>query len=82
MSPQLTLEWSLLSEYTGNDTYRELAEGSVRKMMGNVSLYTPILDCVIPGSNLFSQCPFQVSSPKVREVQLELSHGQAFLGKV
>ncbi|KAI0794361.1 glycoside hydrolase family 47 protein [Fomes fomentarius] len=28
----LTLEWSKLSEYTGNDTYRALTEGSVRQI--------------------------------------------------
>ncbi|GJE85507.1 glycoside hydrolase family 47 protein [Phanerochaete sordida] len=29
----LTLEWSRLAEYTGNDTYRALAEGSVRQII-------------------------------------------------
>ncbi|KAH9165122.1 seven-hairpin glycosidase [Lactarius sanguifluus] len=31
----LTLEWSRLSKYTGNDTYRKLAEGSVLKIVAN-----------------------------------------------
>jgi len=31
----LTLEWSRLSKYTGNDTYRELVEGSVLKILSN-----------------------------------------------
>ncbi|KAI0261583.1 glycoside hydrolase family 47 protein [Gloeopeniophorella convolvens] len=31
----LTIEWSRLSEYTGNDTYRKLTEGSVLKMANN-----------------------------------------------
>ncbi|KAI0277917.1 seven-hairpin glycosidase [Russula aff. rugulosa BPL654] len=31
----LTLEWSRLSEYTGNDTYRELAVNSVLKIVNN-----------------------------------------------
>ncbi|KAI0064325.1 seven-hairpin glycosidase [Artomyces pyxidatus] len=31
----LTLEWSRLSLYTGNDTYRQLTEGSVLKMASN-----------------------------------------------
>lgn len=34
-SGTLTLEWSRLSQYTGNDTYRKLAEGSVLKMAAN-----------------------------------------------
>jgi len=64
MFPQLTLEWSRLSEYTGNDTYRKLAEGSVLKIVNNVSIDTPLLDYAVPGSNSFSQCPFQVGSPR------------------
>ena len=43
MFPQLTLEWSRLSEYTGNDTYRKLAEESVRKIIDNVSRHTLLL---------------------------------------
>ncbi|KAI8976706.1 seven-hairpin glycosidase [Trametes punicea] len=35
----LTLEWSRLAKYTGNDTFRALAEGSVRQI---ASLATPI----------------------------------------
>ncbi|EKM58119.1 glycoside hydrolase family 47 protein [Phanerochaete carnosa HHB-10118-sp] len=35
----LTLEWSRLSQYTGNDTYRQLAEGSVRQI---ISLPDPL----------------------------------------
>ncbi|CDO70470.1 Glycoside Hydrolase Family 47 protein [Trametes cinnabarina] len=35
----LTLEWSRLAEYTGNDTFRALAEGSVRQI---ASLPDPI----------------------------------------
>ncbi|EIW78379.1 glycoside hydrolase family 47 protein [Coniophora puteana RWD-64-598 SS2] len=35
----LTLEWNRLSQYTGNDTYRQLAEKSVKYMMG---LPTPV----------------------------------------
>jgi len=31
----LTLEWSRLSKYTGNDTYRKLAEGSVLTIANN-----------------------------------------------
>ncbi|KAH9051083.1 seven-hairpin glycosidase [Lactarius vividus] len=31
----LTLEWSRLSDYTGNDTYRKLVEGSVLKIAAN-----------------------------------------------
>jgi len=31
----LTLEWSRLSKYTGNDTYRELVEGSVLRILAN-----------------------------------------------
>lgn len=31
----LTLEWSRLSKYTGNDTYRQLVEGSVLKILSN-----------------------------------------------
>ncbi|KAI0289404.1 glycoside hydrolase family 47 protein [Multifurca ochricompacta] len=37
----LTLEWSRLSEYTGNDTYRKLAEGSVLKIASNVTYLYP-----------------------------------------
>ena len=38
MSSQLTLEWSRLSKYTGNDTYRKLAEGSVLTIAKNVCI--------------------------------------------
>ncbi|KAI0738967.1 seven-hairpin glycosidase [Daedaleopsis nitida] len=31
----LTLEWSRLAKYTGNDTFRALAENSVRKLINN-----------------------------------------------
>ena len=34
---QLTLESARLSYYTKNDTYRQLAEGAVRKISENVS---------------------------------------------
>ncbi|KAF7970415.1 hypothetical protein HWV62_24149 [Athelia sp. TMB] len=33
----LTLEYSTLSKHTGNDTYRELAEGTVKAIMANPS---------------------------------------------
>jgi mannosyl-oligosaccharide alpha-1,2-mannosidase len=32
----LTLEWSALSKYTGNDTYRQLAEGNVQHIISLV----------------------------------------------
>jgi hypothetical protein len=64
IAPQLTLEWSRLSEYTGNDTYRELAVNSVLKIVNNVSgtIY------VFPLINLsrYSQCLFQVRFLQLR----------------
>ncbi|ETW77967.1 glycoside hydrolase family 47 protein [Heterobasidion irregulare TC 32-1] len=33
----LTLEWSRLSLYTGNDTYRQLTENSVKRIAGNAA---------------------------------------------
>jgi mannosyl-oligosaccharide alpha-1,2-mannosidase len=33
----LTLEWATLSKYTGNDTYRQLAESNVKHIIGLVS---------------------------------------------
>ena len=57
MFPQLTLEWSLLSKYTGNDTYIKLAEESVLKIVNNVSIYTPLLDYAVPESDSFQPMP-------------------------
>ncbi len=34
---QLTIEWATLSKYTGNDTYRALAEKSARRVARNPS---------------------------------------------
>jgi hypothetical protein len=34
---QLTLEWARLSQYTGDDKYRQLAEAAALKIMNNVS---------------------------------------------
>ena len=34
---QLTLEWSRLSQYTGDDKYSQLAEAAALKIMNNVS---------------------------------------------
>ncbi len=35
ISLKLTLEWATLSKYTGNDTYRALAEKSARQIANN-----------------------------------------------
>ncbi|KAF4583366.1 alpha-1,2-Mannosidase [Pleurotus pulmonarius] len=44
----LALEWSTLSKYTGNDTYRQLAEGSLRQI---ASLPDPLPGLAAQGIN-------------------------------
>jgi len=53
----LTLEWSTLSKFTGNDTYRQLAEKSVRHV---ASLGTPLPG--LPGQGIDPSSGLSVSS--------------------